>query len=318
MKLSVVLGTYNRLDQLKRCVESIVRETRVLTKIYVTDAGSTDGTIEYLQSIASETIIPILVGEKLGQAKAYNDVFEIVDTPYVCWLSDDNEVTGAGLDRAIGILESDPRIGMVALKTRDVQGPFLGTPYIGGISPAGILNVNQGMLPTSVLREVGGFSEEFRDYGIDPALTAEVLFSGYKIVYTREVALLHYRNWNEDPKSENRQWIRERHARAKALYLSRYSPEATGSGRPASKFRNVLKRAGRFFFARASLRNSALARDFLNVTTAKYINFMDPVLTWNKPYHLVQRIAAGRQRIEHAYSEAQESGNKTVEGLSLD
>ncbi|EJZ20297.1 glycosyltransferase [Rhizobium sp. Pop5] len=297
MKLSVVLGTYNRLDQLMRCVESIIRETTASTKIYVTDAGSTDGTIEYLRSIASETIIPILVGEKLGQAKAYNDVFEIVDTPYVCWLSDDNEVTAAGLDRALKILERDSRIGMVALKTRDVQGPFLGTPYIGGISPAGILNVNQGMLPTSVLKEVGGFSEEFRDYGIDPALTAEVLFSGYKIVYTREVALLHYRNWNEDPKSENRQWIRERHARAKELYLSRYSTESMKSSKAASKFRGVMKRVGRFFFARASMRSSALARDLLNVTTAKYISFMDPVLTWNKSYHLVQKIPVGRQRI---------------------
>ena len=42
MTLSVVLGTYNRLDQLKRCVESIFLETNIAVKVYITDAGSTD------------------------------------------------------------------------------------------------------------------------------------------------------------------------------------------------------------------------------------------------------------------------------------
>ena len=143
MKLTIVLGTYNRLNQLKNCVESILRETKIPIKIYISDAGSSDGTIEYLQSIKSEIVIPIFVGKKLGQAKAYNDVFAIVDSPYVCWLSDDNEIVNNGLDRAVAILEKDLNIGMVALKTKDKKGPFSNAPYIGGISSIGILNVNQ-------------------------------------------------------------------------------------------------------------------------------------------------------------------------------
>ena len=92
MQLSVVVGTYNRLDSLKRCVDSVFSQTRTSTVLYVTDAGSTDGTVEYLQSIASEQLVPLLVGERVGQARAYNDVFKVVETPYVAWISDDNEI----------------------------------------------------------------------------------------------------------------------------------------------------------------------------------------------------------------------------------
>ena len=38
MKLSVVLGTYNRLDSLKRCIDSVFAQTSTPTVVYVTDA----------------------------------------------------------------------------------------------------------------------------------------------------------------------------------------------------------------------------------------------------------------------------------------
>lgn len=293
--ISVVLGTYNRLDQLKRCIESILRETQSSFRVYVTDAGSTDGTIEYLQEVASERVIPIFVGKKLGQAKAYNDVFSIVDTPFTCWLSDDNEVVDHGLDRALDILKSDPKIGMVALKTKDLQGPFVGAPYIGGISEIGILNVNQGMLPTHLLNQIGGFSELFRDYGIDPALTADVLFAGYKIVYTKKVTLHHYRNWSEDPTSENYRWLQERHAVAKKLYREKYCSQSL---RVDAAYRIKIKLVAKFkkwgvrLFSARILRQSAFARTGLNVLSGKYISILDPLRSAGKGYHLAQQVKA--------------------------
>lgn len=293
--LSVVLGTLNRLDQLRRCIESITTQTRTPTKIYVTDAGSSDGTIGYLESIASDRIVPIFVGKKLGQAKAYNDVFAIVDTPFVCWLSDDNEVVDRGLDRAVSILQEDASIGMVALKTMDRQGPFVGTPYIGGISEAGILNVNQGVLPTSVLKRIGGFSEEFRDYGIDPALTAEVLFAGYKIVYTKDIALYHYRNWSEDRDSEAYRWLQERHEAARKLYRQRYckgegSPKAGNTSWMKARLPQVIKAIARRIGLAERLRRSSMVRTCRLVLSARYISILDPLLSLGKTHHLVQQI----------------------------
>lgn len=291
-RLAVVVGTYNRLDQLRRCIESIQRESRTPTVTYVADAGSTDGTEDYLRGIAGPGLVPVLAGRKLGQAKAYNDVFKTIAAPYAAWLSDDNEVVNGGLDQAVDILERDRRIGMVGLKVRDKEGPFVKAPYIGGISKAGILNVNQGVLPTSLLRDVGYFSEMFGFYGIDPDLTAKVLFSGRDVVYTREIAIHHYRNWPADKTTPEWAALQRHHDKSERLYLAKY-----GSLTRFDAF-FWLRRAGwkafresmgpRFKLNSAERFAGLLPRDWHNTVAARHISLLDPWLTRGKPYHLRQ------------------------------
>jgi GT2 family glycosyltransferase len=290
MKLSIVIGTLNRLQQLKNCITSIFSETLSDFKIYVTDAGSTDGTTEYLQSKASDKLIPVFVGKKTGQAKAYNDVFKLVDTPYVCWLSDDNVIINKGLDIALSILDHNSPVGLVALKTRDKQGPFVDAPYIGGLSSIGILNVNQGMLPTKVLKKVGGFSEEFTDYGIDPDLTAKILFAGYKIVYTKKVAIHHYRNWSDDKASQEHQQLRIKHAKYYYLYDLKYAQYLYN--KKSSTSNGVLKKLIRILlknkFVSKNFKNMCIMRDLYNVVNGKYISIFDLIINFGREYYLVQ------------------------------
>lgn len=292
-ELSVVLGTYNRLELLQKAIDSIVSQTKTPYKIYITDAGSTDGTIAYLESIASDQIIPILVGKKLGQAKAYNDVFAQIDTPYVCWLSDDNVIVNQGLDIAVEILKNNPNLGMVALKTQDQQGPFTDSPYIGGVSSIGILNVNQGMLRTEVLQQVGGFSEEFRDYGIDPDLTAKVLFLGYDIAYTKAIAIHHYRNWGEDKDSPQYQQLLEKQTKYKQLYQETYGKYSQPNWFwESKKLAWLFIRRGlgvqKRFNCDQPLFLQLIPRDWHNIMTSRYISILDPLHTKDKSYHLVQ------------------------------
>ncbi len=293
MKISVVIGTYNRLELLKKSINSILEHHSNSVKIYITEAGSNDGTIEYLKSIASDTIIPIFEGEKLGQARAYNEVFKIVDTPYVCWLSDDNVIVNHGLDIAAQILDDNPQIGMVALKTRDRQGPFVDAPYIGGVSSIGILNVNQGVLRTSILKEVGGFSETFRDYGIDPDLTAKVLFSGHDIAYTKEIAIHHYRNWGPDQNSPEYHQMMEKQKKYQELYLEKYSQYSQGGWFwKLKKFAWLFIRRGlgvqKHFNSDKPIFLDLITRDWHNIMTSRYVRIIDPIWTRNKSYYLIQ------------------------------
>lgn len=291
--ISIVVGTFNRPEHIKRCVESVVRETRRPFKLYITDAGSDDETIDYLKSVASDVIIPIFVGEKLGQARAYNDVLKTVTTPYVCWISDDNEIVNNGLDLAVDILERDRRIGMVGLKVKDLQGPFVNAPYIGGVSTYGILNVNQGMLRTSVMSEVGYFSEEFRDYGIDPDLTAKVLLAGWDIVYTRSIAIHHYRLWEVDKSSPEYAKMQERQRKYIALYEKTYGGRFGKSmffsmkTRAWRKIHNTLGKKYEPNSDRSWL--GLLPRDWHNIFGARYVSLLDPVYSAGKPYYLRQR-----------------------------
>ncbi len=293
--ISIVVGTLDRPDYLKRCVESVIRETRRPFYLYITDAGSKAETIDYLKSIASERIIPIFVGRKLGQARAYNDVFKAVDTPYVCWLSDDNEVVNNGLDLAADILERDERIGMIGLKVKDLQGPFVDAPYIGGLSTTGILNVNQGMVRTRALAAVSYFSEEFRDYGIDPDLTAKILLWGWDIVYTRPVAIHHYRLWETDKTSAKYALLEER----QKAYLELYDETYRHAFRKSKQFWTAKGKAWEKIRQRLGERyehNSAgsflglIPRDWHNIFGGRYISLLDPLLHWGRPYYLRQRM----------------------------
>ena len=294
-RLSVVLGTFNRLDSLKRCLASILAQTRTPVVVHVTDAGSTDGTEDFLRSLDDERVRILLVGRKLGQARAYNDIFRIVDTPYVAWLSDDNEVVDGGLDAAVRILDREPRIGMAALKTKDVQGPFLGSAYLGGVSEIGVLNVNQGVLRTEVLREVGGFSETFGFYGIDPDLTAKVLYAGHDIVYTRQVALHHYRDWPTEEGTAGHAELARHHAASLELYRRKWGGFAEGA--PGWRARRRLwawfKRRLRGRYDENSTRPvlGGLWRDWNNVFLARHIGLLDPWANAGRDFHLRQRAA---------------------------
>jgi GT2 family glycosyltransferase len=297
-KLSVVVGTYNRLSQIQRCVNSVFRETTIPVMVYVTDAGSTDGTVEYLKANASDRLKPMLVGQRLGQARAYNNVFDIVETEFVCWLSDDNELVNGALDVAIRALERDRRLGMVGLKTKDVEGPFVDFPYIGGISSIGILNINQGVLPTAVLRQVGGFSEAFRDYGIDPDLTAKILFSGYDLALTRSVGLLHYRNWETDPSSAMYAKLSKLQEQYQRKYKLKYQDFARGGASWYLKkaFWRLLQKA---LAARANVNApntllGRLPRDWNNIFAGRYVNLLEALMDREEAIYLRQHCPRTR------------------------
>src|SRR5574341_384263 len=193
--LVILVATYNRLDLLKRTVNSIIRGTKCSHEVIVIDGGSTDGTIEYLEG--HPDITSVFQGRLLGTARCYNEVWRQTDSLYTCWLSDDTEIVSGSLDLAVNVLETHPEIGMVGLKMKDVAGPWKEVPYVGGLSEYGIINCNHGVLSTNLLRAVGYFNEMYRSYTIDTDLTTSVLCAGTSVVMTKNLSVLHHREWAE-------------------------------------------------------------------------------------------------------------------------
>lgn len=290
-RLAIVVGTYNRLGRLRGLLDSVARQTRTPFKIYVTDAGSTDGTVEYLRELGRNDarVVPVLTGKKIGQARSLNEVFATIDAEYTCWLSDDNEVVNGGLDTGVQILDAQPDIGMVGLKVKDVCGPWTASPYVGGISALGILNVNQGMLRTSLLQALGGFCDEFPDYGIDPDLTARVLFAGWDIVYTKQVAVDHYREWYDDENSPRVKERLKRNERAWALYERKFGHLDSKAGRWLLKCKIGLHRLHRLLTGSLLATPGHNWRDWHNVFHCRYISLFDMIQHRHKPHHLLQR-----------------------------
>ena len=155
-----------------------------------------------------------------------------------------------------------------------------------------MLNVNQGVLRTSLLQELGGFSEEFRDYGIDPDLTAKVLMAGFDVVYTKSVGIHHHRQWSTDKTSPTYQSLLERQHASQALYKAKYE-NVFGPGRLYTARRAAWALARRALGRRFDLNGKQpcfglLPRDWHNVMGNRFVSPLDPLHARGKPYHLRQ------------------------------
>lgn len=296
--LTVLIATYNRLPLLQKTIDSVLRGTRVSHEIIVIDGGSTDGTIEYLRS--RHDVTAVLQGERIGTSRAYNSVWREVESRYTVWLSDDTEVAGGALDRAVEILKSDASIGMVGLKMRDMLGPYRSDPYMGGISEYGILNCNHGVLPMDVLRSVGFFNEAYRSYTIDPDLTASVLASGKRVVMTREVSLWHHREWAlESGEAVDRHAFSEMQKEAMGgidnlgVYRKKFE-FLKKSETPALRLRRRLLRwLSAVLYWRTGPEEERWglnSRDWYNLAGTRFIRLWDAVQNHSRVYYLVQQI----------------------------
>ena len=295
--LTIVIGTRNRLDILKKCLNALIGEIKASHKIIVVDAGSTDGTIEYLSSLKKVKLI--CDGKPIGQAKSLNRIFRTLNSKYVCWLSDDNVPKPFIFDLAIGILEVKNDIGMIALKVKDVKGPFTNEPYIGGIHATGILNCNQGIIRNKLLKKIGYFDEAFKNYGIDPDLTARVLLSGSKVAYTKKLAIEHYRDHESETaaisQSERSNGINS----AEIIYNTKYASliKSTFNQKLVASIKRILWFLIRKYKRKLKKKKSSFElflgknmKDWLNLTHCRYISIFDFWKNRKKPYYLVQHI----------------------------
>lgn len=295
--LSIVIGTRNRLEVLKKCINAIVGKIKTHHEIIIVDAGSTDGTIGYLNRL--KEIKLICDGEPIGQAQSLNWVFRTRRTKYVCWLSDDNVIKPDILNQAIDILEENTDIGMIALKVKDVTGPFASAPYIGGIYDSGILTCNQGVIRNKLFKLIQYFDESFKDYGIDADLTAKVLLSGAKVAYTKEVAIEHHRDYESDTAAISRSERIKRKNSAKILYNRKYESlvKRTFTQQLNSRLKTIIwariKKHERKNHKRNPMGELLFGqniRDWFNLTHCRYLSIFDFWKNRKKPYYLVQHM----------------------------
>jgi GT2 family glycosyltransferase len=219
-QVAILIGTRQRCDYLQRCLESLQTLPSGFAQIIVVDAASTDGTREFLSS--RNDVISILEDAPSGQAAGLNKAAEKVIAPLICWLSDDNRVLPGAIEEAVELLDEDQRIGLVGLRVKDTRGPYASHPFIGGVSDAGVITCNQGILRTDLFRKIGGFDLQLRDYLIDSDITIKVLLAGAQVVHLRRVAVLH------DRERGDQSWMSLENRKAqtrknRALFAAKYS-----------------------------------------------------------------------------------------------
>jgi len=173
--LSIVLGTYNRVEFLKPCIEAARRSVLDLPyEIIVVDGGSTDGAREYL---ARQSDV-VLLGEWCleGACKAFNKGFSLARFPYVAHLNDDALCEGPVLAEATQFLHDRRDVaGQVAIPIEWSDGEFRVDHVLG------LLYANMGVTQRWLGDYVGWWGD-YHTYGGDCDLSLKIWRLGYQVL----------------------------------------------------------------------------------------------------------------------------------------
>lgn len=211
--ISVVLGSYNRLDFLKLAVSSIRKELLNFSyETIIVDGGSTDGTLEWL--LDQKDLITIIQhnrgewqGKKIERRSwgyFMNLGFKCAQGKYVCMLSDDCLIVPGAIKNGYQLFEDKlnegKKIGALAFYFRDwsiQENYYVSTPF-------NKMFVNHGLYLKTALDNVNYIDEEtYLFYGADADLCLKMLHNTYECIDSPNSFIEHYPHANLNVRKSN-------------------------------------------------------------------------------------------------------------------
>ena len=121
--LTAVIGTYNRVERLKKVLPIYLSTKRKDVKFLILNDCSTDNTKNYINEYMKKDHRISLINQNNNKHIFLNyiDGFKQVDSPYAMWLSDDDYMEGDYIDKCIQIFEKYPSVGIVHNKVNKVS-----------------------------------------------------------------------------------------------------------------------------------------------------------------------------------------------------
>lgn len=120
---SIIIPTYNQVNYLKECIDSIFQYTNSSFELIIVDNASEDGTAEYLQSCKG--IRYQINPENLGFSGAVNQGLRMARGTTLLILNNDAVVTTHWLDNLLHCLNSNSKFGIVGPVTNYISGEQL-------------------------------------------------------------------------------------------------------------------------------------------------------------------------------------------------
>jgi glycosyltransferase involved in cell wall biosynthesis len=110
--VSIVTPSYNQGKYLEATILSVLEQDYPDIQYFIMDGGSTDESIEVIHKY--ERRLAGWVSEKdKGQTDAINKGFNHADGEILAWLNSDDTYQPGAISEAVGILNSNPDVGMV-------------------------------------------------------------------------------------------------------------------------------------------------------------------------------------------------------------
>jgi len=218
--VSIIIPLFNNLEFTKRCISSITENTSPdIYELILVDNGSTDGTVAYLDSLATHTIRVIRNKQNLGFAKACNQGANAAQGTYLLFLNNDTEVQYGWMEPLLTVLNEDPSVaacgskllfpdgtiqhaGLMVIDDRALPDPLVAR-HIYYQKPSTFVKANcmttyQAltaaclMVRRSAFEDIEGFDEEYWNGYEDVDLCFKLQQKGWRLVYNHESVVIHH------------------------------------------------------------------------------------------------------------------------------
>ena len=213
MLASIVIPTFNRLEDLRRVVAAVQEEVRGFgagVEIVVVDDGSSDGTWEWLSASAAESALNVLRQKNSGPAIARNRGVETATGEIVLFLGDDtvpqpgwlaahleeHRLAGnAGTLAVLGYTSFPPETDSPFARFINEYGAQFGYSIIEDPTrvPFNFFYTSNISLPRVILERLGGFLEDFPSAAWeDIEFAYRAVREGLRLRYQPRARTLHY------------------------------------------------------------------------------------------------------------------------------
>lgn len=215
METSVVIPTYKRTNDLKRCLEGLSRQFQVPDEVIVVVRDIDDKTRNFLEEYQSTIHITTAIVNKPGQVAALNTGLQKSSGEFICILDDDTVPHIHWLQKILDIFKSSEQIGGVGGRDWVIQGnhkdegkkdPVGKVQWFGrvignhhlGYGEARDVDVLKGANMSYRRKAIEGllFDERLLGQGAqvhnDMAFSLSVRKRGWRLVYDPDVGVDHY------------------------------------------------------------------------------------------------------------------------------
>jgi N-acetylglucosaminyl-diphospho-decaprenol L-rhamnosyltransferase len=137
LDLAVVVVNTNAGKDVLRCIGSVLESAgEVAFQVVVSDNGSTDGSVEAIESAFPEALV-IRNGRNLGFPAAANRGMAVTRSEFVLLINPDADVSAGTLEGFLKVARDHPRAGAIGALTRNVDGSIypsarrIPSPWLG-------------------------------------------------------------------------------------------------------------------------------------------------------------------------------------------
>lgn len=207
--ISVIVVSYNTADLLKACLESVLASKKVNCEVFVVDNASKDESADVVRK-EFPTVRLIANEDNRGFGAANNQALCQCAGQYVVFLNPDTTVEPESFHNMVAFMDANPHVGLAGPKILNPDGTrqesvsyrYPGHRY--GAADLGALPGNIACVlgacqiaSADLLRELGGFDEDFFLYGEDQDICLRIRKRGFEIGFIEDAVIMHHGGQSE-------------------------------------------------------------------------------------------------------------------------